>query len=372
MKLRIGVIYGGRSGEHEISLQSAASVIKNFDQTQYELLPIAIDKQGQWWLNELDDIFTDDQNSLKVNTANTTQLSESQLHDPKARLFDVAFPMLHGPLYEDGALQGMFELFEIPYVGCDVRSSAIAMDKVLTKQLAQLAKVPVLPWEELRKPEWLRDADHCCEELIAAIQFPVFVKSVSSGSSVGMHKVKTPAELKPAIDDVFRYDTKLLVERAIEADEIELAALSNLDYLQPPLISLPGEVKVSKHHEYYSYEAKYLDPNGAELLIPAPLNEADSALAQSIAHDTFIALDCNGLARIDLLRDRHSGKFYLNEVNPLPGFTKISMYPRLCQASGIEYKALLSHLVQLATARQKRRQALLREWEPAASDGKHG
>jgi D-alanine-D-alanine ligase len=274
--------------------------------------------------------------------------------------FDVVFPVLHGTNCEDGTLQGLLDLAEVPYVGCGVLSSSVGMDKDTAKRVVRDLGLPIVPFICIREPSWKRDPDALREQVQKELGFPVFVKPSNSGSSVGVHKVKDALALDAALKDAFRYDLKVLIEQGISAREVELSVLENSVYGEPPLVSVPGEIAPT--HEFYSYEAKYLDDNGAKLMIPSPLSPEQTALVQKLARDVFVALECEGMARVDLFLDKNTGSLYLNEVNTLPGFTSISMYPKMWEASGIGYTDLLSRLVDLALARGVRKKGLLREF----------
>lgn len=371
-KIRVAVLYGGRSGEHEVSLQSAASVVKNLDRERFEVVPIGIDKQGCWILNDLKQLLQDPSiAALPLRTEASALLSApgqlasrnqkaNSLPNEQGQLFDVVFPVLHGPLGEDGTVQGLLELTDIPYVGAGVLGSAVAMDKDIAKRLIAAAGLRVPSFIAIKQPNWQSDSQRLIQLIATQLGYPVFVKPANLGSSVGIHKVKRAEDLVAAINDAFLYDTKILVEQSINAREIELSVLENAEYGAMPLVSIPGEIVPS--HEFYSYEAKYLDENGAALLIPAPLTEEQAKAAQAMAQQVFVVLECLGMARVDLFMDKDSGKFYFNEANTIPGFTSISMYPKLWEASGIPYPELLSRLVDLALANHQRKQNLKREW----------
>ncbi|MEY2506491.1 MAG: D-alanine-D-alanine ligase [Verrucomicrobiota bacterium] len=370
-KLRVAVLYGGRSGEHEVSLQSAASVINHLDRDRFEIVPVAIDKQGRWHLNDVSliegrkalPVFKDAPKViLPPNVADAGSGSALiSLGEPgEARAIDVVFPVVHGPLCEDGTIQGLLELADVPYVGCGVLASAVAMDKEMAKRVARDAGIPIVPYVSLRHEQWKKDERSAAEKIERELGYSVFVKPANLGSSVGVHKVTEPGGLKAALDDAFRYDVKVLVEVAIDAREIELAVLENADSGGEPLVSVPGEINPT--HQFYSYEAKYLDENGAELIIPAKLDPEQTKAVQEIGRNAFSAIECEGMARVDLLMDRSSGKFYFNELNTIPGFTSISMYPKMWEASGISYRELLSRLIDLAVARHERKRALVREY----------
>jgi D-alanine-D-alanine ligase len=376
-KIRVAVLYGGRSGEHEVSLRSAASVLKHLDPAKFEVVPIGIDKQGKWHLNSLA-LLQNAGASLPVLASapgakdvpevtlppNPGQgalavLSGGSASEARPQV-DVVFPVMHGPLCEDGTIQGLFELADVPYVGSGVLGSAIGMDKDVAKRLARDAGIPIVPFITVRKGTWERDVAALVERTQRELGFPVFVKPCNMGSSVGVHKVKEAARLEAALRDAFQYDVKVLIERGIDAREIELSALENPVAGGAPLVSVPGEIAPA--HEFYSYESKYIDENGAALMIPAKLDGQQAELAQRLAREVFQALECEGMARVDLFLDRKSGAFYLNEINTLPGFTSISMYPKMWEASGLPYRELLTKLVELALARHERKRKLAREY----------
>jgi D-alanine-D-alanine ligase len=371
-KLRVAVLYGGRSGEHEVSLQSAASVINNLDRERFEIVPVAIDKQGRWHLNDISllegqkslPVFKDAPKVVLPPNAADTSSGSALIHlggGGEARSVDVVFPVVHGPLCEDGTIQGLLELADVPYVGCGVLASAVAMDKEMAKRVARDAAVPIVPYVSLKHESWKKQKRDLAEKIQNELGYPAFVKPANLGSSVGVHKVAGPGELESALEDAFTYDTKVLVEVAINAREIELSVLENPEAGADPLVSVPGEINPT--HEFYSYEAKYLDEKGAELIIPAKLDAPHTRQAQEIAKNIFSAIECEGMARVDLLLDRTTGQFYFNELNTIPGFTSISMYPKMWEASGIPYQELLSRLVDLAVSRHRRKKALVREFQ---------
>lgn len=376
-KIRVAVLYGGRSGEHEISLRSAASVIRNLDPSRFEVIPVGIDKQGRWRLNDLQLLKNSGESLPKLgsepevvlppNPGQGASQGEGSLTlfqggqaSGRTMAFDVVFPVMHGPLCEDGTIQGLLELADVPYVGCGVLASAVGMDKDVAKRLARDAGLPIVPFITVRKGGWKAQAASLAERAGRELGYPVFVKPANMGSSVGVHKVKEASQLATALADAFKYDTKVLIERGIDAREVEVAVLENPMEGQPPLTSVPGEI--TPQHEFYSYEAKYIDENGAALMIPAKLTDAQVREVQELAQRTFTALECEGLARVDLFMDRKTGALYLNEVNTLPGFTSISMYPKMWEASGVGYRDLLTKLIELAMLRHQRKQALSREY----------
>lgn len=369
-KLRVAVLYGGRSGEHEVSLQSAASVINNLDRERFDIVPVAIDKQGRWRLNDLS--LLEGKKSLPVFKDAPKVILPPNLADAEtgsalmpfsggeAKTIDVVFPVIHGPLCEDGTIQGLLELADVPYVGCGVLASAIAMDKEMAKRVVRDAGLPIVPYLSFKNESWKKDKQAWTDRIHRELGYPVFVKPANLGSSVGVQKCADLQALENAADAAFKYDVKILVETAIDAREIELAVLENPDPGAEPLVSVPGEINPT--HEFYSYEAKYLDENGAELIIPAKLDVDQTKRVQEIARRAFSAVECEGMARVDLLMDRSSGDFYFNELNTIPGFTSISMYPKMWEASGINYQELLSRLIDLAIARHERKKILLREF----------
>lgn len=367
-KIRVAVLYGGRSGEHEVALRSAASVIKNLDPSKYEVVPIGIDKNGKWYVAGPDLLVAPPvslpiyRNLPEVMMPANPSAAETGvvIAGANSTPFDVVFPVMHGTNGEDGTMQGLLELAEVAYVGCGVLASAVGMDKDVAKRLIGAAGLPVVPSLTIRRGEWNSRKDTFLAQMEKDLGLPCFVKPANSGSSVGVHKVKTRAEFFTAVEDAFRFDLKVLVEKAIPAREIELSVLENPVYGEPPLVSIAGEVNAT--HEFYSYEAKYLDEKGAELLIPAKITPDQLKEAQAIARKAFETLECEGLARCDLFLEKVSGKFYFNEVNTLPGFTSISMYPKMWEASGLPYAELLTKLIDLALARQARKSALVRDF----------
>jgi len=365
-KIRVAVLYGGRSGEHEVSLLSAHNVIKYLDRSVFEVVPIGIDKKGVWFLGE-------DRETLKLN-----QDQEHMLFDPdligrpimaasslvkytqsKDRIFDVVFPVIHGTYCEDGTVQGLLELAEVPYVGCGVLSSAIGMDKDISKRLVKGAGISVPPYLHIKQAEWEKSPKKIIEA-INELMYPVFVKPANTGSSVGIEKIKNEKDLASAITNAFQYDTKVLIEKGINAIELEVAVLEARESGEDPIVSVVGEV--TPNHEFYSYEAKYLDAEGASFNIPAKIDETLQNEVRDAAKMIFNALECEGMARVDLFLDRDTNKIYFNEINTIPGFTQISMYPKLMAASGVSYKDLLTHLVMLAISRHARKMKLIRDF----------
>lgn len=350
-KVRVGILFGGRSGEHEVSLRSARSVMDAFDRSRYEVFPIGIDKQGRWLLGEASAALLagpiDGPPAGEMGQALATLEGQAGGLVPRAeslRSMDVIFPVLHGPMGEDGTVQGLLELADIPYVGCGVMASAVAMDKAICKAVFSAQGLPQLPYLVVKRKDWDNDPRLVMERVENHLQYPVFVKPANMGSSVGVDKAKDRPGLARALEDAARYDRKLVIEQGIDAREIEVSVLGNDD----PQASLPGEIIPGR--EFYDYTAKYVDP-ASELVIPAPLSEEQTLQARRLAVAAFKAIDGAGLARVDFLLDRQSGELYLNEINTIPGFTSISMYPKLWEASGLPYSKLLSRLVDLALER---------------------
>jgi D-alanine-D-alanine ligase len=380
-RIRVAVLYGGRSGEHEVSLRSAASVIRHLDASRYDVIPIGIDKQGRWHVNDVSLLEKGGEKSSQAlpaihpdapavalpshptaNGQGTGLVPAGPGAMGKAIGVDVIFPVMHGTYCEDGTMQGLLELADVPYVGCGVLASAVGMDKDVAKRLIQGAGLPIVPYIALKVDSWKKDRASVERQVRSELGYPCFVKPANAGSSVGVHKVKAEADLSAALTDSFRYDMKVLIEKAISAREIEVSVLENPDSSDTPLVSVAGEIAPT--HEFYSYESKYLDDNGAVLTIPAKLSPEQAARAQEIGRRAFVALECEGMARVDMFVDRGTGEFYFNEINTLPGFTSISMYPKLWEASGLGYSELLAKLIELALTRHARRKHLVRDFHP--------
>ena len=345
-RLRIGVLFGGRSGEHEVSLASAASVIRGLDPTKYEPVPIGITKEGHWRIGVgaqkmLPEVLRG--GDPVMMTADPTDASLMPLKGGGAgQHLDVIFPVMHGTFGEDGTIQGLLDLAGLPFVGAGVLGSAIGMDKDVAKRLLQVAKIPVVPWITVHRHDWEKNPKQVQRAIESKFKYPVFVKPATLGSSVGMTKVHSRAELAPALNLAAEFAMKILVEKAMVAREIEVSVLGNHD----PKASIPGEI--IPHREFYDYTAKYLE-DGTQLLIPAKLKAAQVKTIQSLAVAAFRALELSGMARVDFfLEKRASGKLFLNEVNTIPGFTSISMYPKLWEASGIPFRELIDRLIALA------------------------
>jgi D-alanine-D-alanine ligase len=344
-RLRIGVLFGGRSGEHEVSLASAASVIRGLDPDKYEVVPIGITKEGHWLIG------TSAQKLLPevLRTGQRVTMSADPTDAALVRLdgsaggqrIDVVFPVMHGTFGEDGTIQGLLDLAGLPFVGAGVLGSAVAMDKDVAKKLLQAAKIPVVPWLCIHRHEWERHEPEIIHQIEKEFPYPVFIKPATLGSSVGMTKVHSRQELAPALNLASEFAMKILVERAVNAREIEVSVLGNHD----PQASIPGEIV--PHREFYDYAAKYLE-EGTKLLIPADLKPAQVKKFQHLAVLAFRALELSGMARVDFFLGKDGGRIYLNEVNTIPGFTSISMYPKLWEASGIPFPQLIDKLIELA------------------------
>jgi D-alanine-D-alanine ligase len=351
---RVAVLFGGRSAEHEISCLSARSVIDALDPEANEVVPIGITKEGRWHLLSGPPALPAESGRLPEVTAGigrpvelATEGASSELvaADGSREPIDVVFPVLHGPMGEDGAVQGMFELAGVPYVGAGVLGSAVGMDKAIQKVLFAAAGLPVLPWEAVREPDAEEDPEGVGARA-ASLGYPVFVKPATLGSSVGISKVAGATALAAALDEAFRFARKAVLERGLEgAREIECAVLGNDD----PVASVCGEI-VPRGHAFYDYAAKYLDEGGADLRIPAELPEGLAVRIQRMAVTAFRAVECWGMARVDFFLGP-DGSVWINEINTIPGFTSISMYPKLWEASGLSYPALIERLLGLAVER---------------------
>ncbi len=345
-KLRVGLVFGGRSGEHEVSVVSARSVARCLDPAKYDIVAMAIDRQGMWAAADVAQRILEESGD---RADEVLAFSGEHRLDPRllAGDVDVVMPILHGPFGEDGTIQGLCEMLDLPYTGCGVAASAVTMDKVLTKRLLRDAGLPVVPFVVVTREQWSGSLPQARGEL----SLPLFVKPARLGSSVGVSKVKSWEAVSPALELAFRFDDVVVVERGVPAREIEVAVLEG----DPPVVSLPGEVVPG--HEFYDYADKYLD-NACKLLAPAPLSEEQVARVRELALEAFRACGCDAMARVDFLLDRESGVFYVNELNSIPGFTPISMYPRLLGLTGVPYPELLDRLIGLARSRHQKRRIL--------------
>jgi len=363
-KIRVAIIFGGKSAEHEISIISAKNVIDAIDKDKYKPVPIGIDKDGTWYLNDESKFILESSNPklAKINRAdikvalvptnNSNELVSITDNKNKGRI-DVAFPVLHGTYGEDGSIQGLLRMANIPYVGADVLGSAVGMDKDVLKRLLRDAEIPTPKFEVFDK-KTIKNISF--EKLAEKLGAPMFIKPANLGSSVGISKVDNKEEFRKAVEDAFKYDKKIIIEESITGREIECSVLGNED----PIASLPGEIVVN--NGFYSYETKYLDEETATLEIPAKLPEEIVEKVQECAVKTFKTLCCSGMARVDFfLCD--DNKILVNEINTIPGFTKISMYPKLWKASGITYRELIDRLIQLAINRFNKERKLKTSFE---------
>ncbi len=352
-RLRVGVLFGGRSAEHEVSLRSAQSIMQAMDKDKYELVPIGVSKAGEWFRLDAGALEGPAQIlALQGERVALLPHPEDQSLVPldngaggPHKPLDVVFPVLHGPLGEDGTVQGLLELADIAYVGSGVLGSAVGMDKAAMKALFLQRRLNITPYRVFLRKHWQKDAQAVQAECESAFAYPWFVKPANLGSSVGISKVHDENELGPAMDEAARYDRKLVVEAAVaHVREIEVSVMGN----DEPLASVVGEILPS--HEFYDYESKYLD-DATRLILPADLPESVANRIREIAVEAFLALDCAGLARVDFLIDGETLEIFLSEVNTMPGFTTVSMYPKLWEASGIPYPELIDKLIELAMER---------------------
>jgi D-alanine-D-alanine ligase len=358
-KIRVGIVFGGRSGEHEVSLASATSVMTNLDSDKYEAVPIGITKEGSWLLGSKPQQLLDAEHSANLDRELESSRAVTLTGDPRLRrliaveqgeelgnqgALDVIFPVLHGTYGEDGTLQGMLEMANVPYVGCGVLGSALGMDKEKMKMIFQRVGLPVGDYLVYRRSVWERAPEPILDAIEQRLGYPNFVKPVNLGSSVGISKAHDRAELLHSINEAAEYDRKIIIERGINCREVECAVLGN----DEPLVSVVGEVIAS--NEFYDYRAKYID-NKSQTIIPADIPQAIAEEVRRQAALAFLSLDLSGLARVDFFLERETKQVYINEVNTMPGFTAISMYPKLWEASGLSYAELLDRLIELAIER---------------------
>ena len=359
-KLTIALLFGGKSSEHEVSLRSASSILEAVDRHKYNVVPIGITKTGQWRSDpdflegELFEIlqhgspvlFPVEPMPLKhlIQCNSLTHWIGRQIQ------IDVVFPVLHGPFGEDGTIQGLLEIVNIPYVGSGVLGSALAMDKDVMKRLFQQDGLRTTPFIAFRKSDWGRQHQEIVKEVTDKLGYPCFVKPANLGSSIGISKVEQPKQLNGAISLAVQFDNKVIVEKALDAREIECSVLGNV----APQASVPGEITPGS--VFYDYQAKYLN-NKAQLLIPAPLKPVQVKQIQELAVRSFQVAECQGMARVDFFLDRSTEEIFVNEINTIPGFTSISMYPKLWKASGISYSELIDRLIELAIERHHQRQS---------------
>jgi D-alanine-D-alanine ligase len=363
--MNIAVFFGGKSGEHEVSLLSATSIVRNIPVAGNSVILVGIDKDGAWYLQEesMSRAVRDDPSStLSIAADESRRVSVIPGGGRSGALFargkaipvDVAFPVLHGSFGEDGTIQGLFEMADIPYVGGGVMASSVAMDKEKTKIVWQSAGLPVVPYIAVKRHEWL---DAASKKTVMAnaertLGQTLFVKPACAGSSVGADKATNRAELEKRVDEAFAWDDKILIEPFVPAREIECSVTGN----EKPVAYAPGEIVPT--HEFYDYDAKYVDPDGAALRVPADLDEAMARKVRTLAVDAYRALDLTGFSRVDFFIDKRTGELRLNEINTIPGFTSISMFPKMCEASGLPYEALVAHLIELAVGRFESRRRL--------------
>lgn len=365
-KIRVAVIFGGRSGEHEVSLASARGVMAALDPEKYEVLPVGITREGQWLLaeNPMRQLTASQQMATPLLGTSPLELEAALVVDgPLARrelgpatigTADVVFPMLHGPFGEDGTIQGLLEIAGLPYVGSGVAGSAVGMDKILMKGLFATAGLPQLPFLAFSRHEWEQQPERVLDRIEGRLSYPIFVKPANLGSSVGISKARSREALAEALTFAARYDRRLVVEQGLERPrEIEVAILGN----EEPQASIAGEIVPNEEYEFYDYQSKYSEGQAA-LLIPAPLSDEQLRTVQELAIRAFQAVDAAGLSRVDFLMERETGALYLNELNTMPGFTPTSMYPKLWEASGLPYPRLLETLLDLALERHRERQGL--------------
>jgi D-alanine-D-alanine ligase len=356
---RVGVIFGGRSGEHPISIRSSRYVVDSLDRDRFDLLLVGIDRSGGWHLCSEAHYRTIDQEVRGADTTPVVPVPRQgrcgllDPRDPACALpeIDVVFPVLHGPYGEDGTIQGLLEMLGVPYVGVGVLGAAVCMDKDVCKRLLRDAGVPVVPFAVVTAARWAREpaAVHAAAERLGT---PLFVKPANLGSSLGVGRVATQVELDGAVDRALALDTKILIERAIAGREIECAVLGN----DKPLASLPGEIVPGE--AFYSFDDKYAADSRAHLLIPAPLAAGLRETVRELAVRAFLVLECAGMARVDFFLEQGTDRLYVNELNTIPGFTSISMYPKLWEASGMSARALVTRLIELALERHASRQRL--------------
>jgi D-alanine-D-alanine ligase len=364
-KTRVIILFGGRSAEHEVSLLSARNIFVGLDRTRFEPVLIGIDKKGRWRLEAEQTLLaaTGDPRTLALKAMGlplevpvypeSTELTSPRL---MLRRDDVVFPVLHGTYGEDGTVQGLLELADIAYVGPGTLGSAVGMDKDVTKRLLAQAGIPVVPWRLVRAADFARDRAATLAHA-SELGFPVFTKPANAGSSVGVSKVLSGAQLESALRTALSFDTKVLVEAAVDAREIECAVLGN----DEPQASVPAEIIVHHKDGFYSYDAKYVDIDGAEAKIPADLPPEMTTRVRQLAVETFRCLELAGMSRVDFFVERQGSALYVNEVNTIPGFTAISMYPQLWAASGVPQKELIARLIDLAIERRTARRKLKTE-----------
>ena len=330
-KIRVALIFGGQSEEHEVSIMTAREIVKAIDKEKYSISLFGIDRDGYWKsLSKLD------QNIESLQFEHKNPRIPGDVIELLQNEIEIAFPLLHGPFGEDGRIQGLFEMINVKYAGCDLISSALCMDKDYSKKLLTKIGIPMTPSVTI-----FRDEKYEINDIIGQLGYPMFIKPVNLGSSVGISKAKNDAEFLKAIEKAFKYDSKVIIEMGIDAREIECAVLGNKSLI----VSTPGEILPS--HEFYDYEAKYFDDGKSQLIIPAEINEKTKREIQEYAIKAYKELGCSGLSRVDFFIDKKTNDIYMNEINTMPGFTPFSMYPLLLKSSGIDYADLIDRLIQL-------------------------
>ncbi|MBQ7158098.1 MAG: D-alanine--D-alanine ligase [Treponema sp.] len=368
--MTIALLYGGKSGEHEISLISATAIARNIDTSEHQLKLIGITKEGRWYLQdygELARIKRDQKTTLQIHEDAAMEVSVVPAGGKKGAFkvganhipVDVVIPAMHGTFSEDGTVQGLLEMADVPYVGCGVMASAVAMDKEKTKVILEHAGIPVVPYICIRRSDLASSAryDELLEEAQSKLGFPLFVKPCSAGSSDGVSRAEDLRHLNGAIVEAFEWDDKILIEKAINARELECSVTGNpttasgSHKIEETVVYGPGEIAPS--HEFYDYDAKYNDPKGAKLLIPAKVDEVEKETIRNLAAQAYKAIDASGLSRVDFFVDKENGDIYLNEINTLPGFTSISMFPKLCESEGLAFDELIDMLIKQAQFRFK-------------------
>ncbi len=359
-KITVALLFGGKSGEHEVSLNSAASVSAAMDRTKYDVILIGITREGRWRSDpgfmegQFPEILQEGPPVLLPPESATSgqfiQFDTVTHWVGRQTRIDVVFPVLHGPFGEDGTLQGLLEMANVPYVGAGVLGSAVAMDKDVMKRLFQQAGLPTAPFLAYKRNHWTRQRQTIEQEVARELGYPCFVKPANLGSSIGISKVETAEQLRKALALAGEFDEKIIVEKGLDAREIECSVLGNAN----PQASLPGEIV--PRTGFYDYQAKYLD-DSAQLIVPAPLRPEQVKNIQDLALRSFQVLECQGMARVDFFLERETEDIYVNEINTIPGFTSISMYPKLWKASGMAYSELIDRLIELAMERHRRRQA---------------
>ncbi len=355
-KLRVGILFGGRSGEHDVSIASAIAVMRAIDRGKYDPVPIGITRQGEWHIFDSPDRLLGGEIVLELagNQEAVPDLTHhgivpvtgTELTGAHESAVDVVFPLLHGPYGEDGTVQGLLEMANLPYIGAGVFASAASMDKGHMKSLFAQAGIPSVPYIVVARRQWRCDRETVIASIEDLLEYPVFVKPCNMGSSVGISKARNRSELEHSLDLAAAFDRRLIVELGINAREVECAVLGNDD----PVVSVPGEI--IPHHDFYDYEAKYTE-GLADLLIPAQLSNEQQEKVRDLARKAFLAVEAAGLARVDFFVRRSDGEVIVNEINTMPGFTSTSMYPRLWEHSGIPYPDLIDRLIQLALERHQ-------------------